>query len=278
MKRHYVYPLLTLCLIALGFLYPTIQGKKIERGLCLSHITSSLPFDADWKTSPPEEDLAPIFQQTFHYLGKGSQMFAFESEDQRYVLKLFRHNRYQIPTWMQNLPYPRFLKSIQEDRLRTKQDKFKNLMMSCKIADTELKEESGLIYLHLNKSQYLNYTLRVEDAMGRKYILNADDYEFVLQKKADLVITHLQKLLQQGQYEEAESALASLTNLLTTRFQKHIGDADPAIVKNAGFLPGSQPIFIDIGQFYHSEMNTETSLSEMDRILRPIKEWLITSN
>src|ERR1700722_7824239 len=40
------------------------------------------------------EFVAKLFEQKFHYIGRGLQSFVFASEDEKYVLKLF-NNRYQ---------------------------------------------------------------------------------------------------------------------------------------------------------------------------------------
>src|SRR3990172_8014289 len=44
-------------------------------------------------------DLAAL-QQPYFYIGRGHQCYAFSSEDGKYVLKLPRLDRYELPFWL----------------------------------------------------------------------------------------------------------------------------------------------------------------------------------
>src|ERR1700733_5386666 len=59
----------------------------------LANITYDLPYNPQWETFPsPEEyaQLASLLKQTFTYVGKGAQAYAFVSKDRKYVIKFFK--------------------------------------------------------------------------------------------------------------------------------------------------------------------------------------------
>src|SRR5690554_3870630 len=89
--------ILVLLLISAGVgkgLYSVKDGFSSRR-------IQSLPYLADenW-----DEETQEALKQTFHYIGRGRQCFAFASSDGKYVLKLPRTDIYKIPLWARFLP------------------------------------------------------------------------------------------------------------------------------------------------------------------------------
>ncbi|MCP5469885.1 MAG: hypothetical protein H7A36_05205 [Chlamydiales bacterium] len=215
-------------------------------GLCdtfrIKSIQSTLTPSCKWETRAvdyPKE----IFTQPYHYLTHGSQSYIFESEDGRYVIKFFRHNRFRT-THMAGLPS--FLQQIHEERRLEKEVKREELFASCLLAYNELKEECGLLYMHLNKTTHLKKTLLIYDSLRNPYALNLDEFEFFVQKRGEPLIVRLSRK------EEAASALQQISALLIKRFKKGIDDHDPVLQKNTGFC-GETPLFLDIGSFYRND-------------------------
>src|SRR5205085_10468413 len=60
----------------------------------IANITYDLPFTPPWKvphlTLDEYKNLEKILSQTFSYIGKGAQCYAFKSEDGKFVLKFFK--------------------------------------------------------------------------------------------------------------------------------------------------------------------------------------------
>ena len=106
-------------------------------GFALSKIQSDLKPDPRWKQGSSTEEIQPILSQPFSYLGKGSQCYVFESQDGNYVLKFFRHRRYQPPKWITLFAPHNYLERKRERR--------EELFQSCFLAQEELRESSGLI-------------------------------------------------------------------------------------------------------------------------------------
>ncbi len=213
-----------------------------------------------------------IFQQDYFYLGKGSQSYVFESDDHQWVIKFFRLNRYRTPL-LNGLPP--FLEEIQKNKAMAKQEKQEELFLSCRIAYKKLRQESGLVYLHLEKTNHLKQKLLIHDRLARPYVINLDEYAFLVQKKAEPLYSYLTRLMKQGDQEGVQEALGRMSNLLLKRFHKGVADHDPVIEKNAGFIDG-EAIFMDTGQFYLSESLKEPQVykKEGERVVRKLRRWL----
>jgi len=240
-----------------------VSTYRLADGFSISKITSTLPYCPSWEvSSPSQESVRKILSQKFTYLRKGSQCYVFESSDGEYVLKFFRQNRYRLPAIAYHLTLPSFLSEIQNQRILEKNQKLNALFQSCKIAFEELKEDAGLVYLHLNKTSHLKQPILVYDKLKRPTFIESDHYAFLIQKKGELIYPYLTRLLKEGKEEEAKAALSDLGALLQRRLWQGIHDSDAEIDKNAGFLDG-RAIYLDVGQF-----------SKEDRLLDPIEETL----
>src|ERR1700722_2869530 len=68
----------------------------------VSNFTYELPFNSKWEVSSPSPEqkalIDKILSQNFTYLGKGAQSYAFESQDQKFVLKFFKFKHIK-PSW-----------------------------------------------------------------------------------------------------------------------------------------------------------------------------------
>ncbi len=185
-----------------------------------------------------------VFDQPFHYLGRGGQAFVFASQDGHYVIKFFIHQR----------------KIVKRERDFT----------SYRIAGADLKEESGLACVHLNRTVDLKKQLTIVDKLGIAHSIDLDNKAFVLQKKADLFYPYLEQLLKTGQREKVQEAIASLVALIGARCEKGVYDEDAKLHRNFGFLE-NRAIFIDVGRF---RKDTVDKKREAAKILQPLQVWL----
>lgn len=179
---------------------------------------------------------------TYKYLGKGGQSYIFESEDGRTVLKLFRSSRLNTLKLIHKV-FP-----MMEAKIGAQEELLKQTLKSYLIAEKYLKEETGLIGIHLTQKSNLTKPLILVDRMGIVHTLNPNDYPFVVQEKAILVKEKIAQLMESGKLLEARNALAHLFALIETRQEKGIHDGDPNLMKNFGFC-GDRPIQIDGGRF-----------------------------
>lgn len=224
-------------------------------GFSVSKITSSLPFNPKWVTNPPPPDLKQkLFGQRYRYLASGAQLFAFASEDGKYVIKFFR---------MKHL-IPSFNHYFRPEKKKHREENLNIIFQAYKMAYDDLKEEAALVYLHLNKTADLQTTLTVIDKLGRQHFINLDKTEFIVQEKAELIFPHLSKL----DVEKRKEAIEAMLSLVQRRIDKGYADDDKAISHNYGFV-GDRPIHLDIGRIYKGERK-----GEYNRIQERIDKWV----
>ncbi len=262
---------LKLCLFVALFSITNWFCRKQTDGFALTKVTSSLSFHADWETAPPPSlEHEKILSQPFHYLGKGVQTFVFASEDGKYVLKLFRHDRMHAPFWMRLLPLTRL-----KARADTLDAHLFRDFNSYKIAYTELKEETGLVFLHLNKTPFFSKPVQIIDKLGISHFLDLNHMEFLIQKRADLLYVAIEKKIKSGKTEQAAFILKELVHLLAKRCQKGIFDKDPDLNTNFGVVE-EKPIQIDVGRFSRNTtyQKHEVYKHEVDRITQNLQQWL----
>lgn len=250
---------------------------KKTGGFAVEKISSSLTPRQEWETLPlsPQEKatISSLLQQKFTYLGKGAQAYVFESEDKKHVLKFFRHSHMRPPFWIDYLPSSEIYKKRKRARAEGKLHKD---FLSYKLAFEELREETGLLFIHLNKTQnLLNQKITFYDKIGIIHQVDADSMEFVLQKKASLIYPTIEEWMKQGEYTQAKAALSSLLSLLKARCEKGIWDKDPDLNTNFG-LVGARAIQIDIGRFRRDDAQKNPTVYKRDilRVTDNLRQWL----
>ena len=239
-------------------------------GFKMSKIRSNCPRSQLSKGSDLPKDLDATLSQPFTYLGKGKQSFAFLSEDQTTVLKLF-NNRYQRKiVWFSRLPFS-------QDKVIYLQSKLELLNASYELAFKQLQSKTGLLYLHLSPTEHLKRTVTLIDKLGIAHRIPLDTTGFALQKRGTLAYAHLSHLMKEGKREEALQALRSMLDLILSRCKLGIADNDPLIRTNLGFIE-SIPFYIDIGPFSKDACERETKIyvPEVIKITTSLRHWLET--
>ena len=262
-----VKTLLKLALFIAVFSWSGHFCRKKTDGFTIGKISSTLAPNPAWNVSEPNlDEIKPVLNQKFHYLARGAQSYVFASEDGKYVLKFFSHHHMRAPLWLKMLPFEKM--QLRAQKLNAKLGKD---FSSYKIAYEELKDETGLVYLHLNKTSTLNSTIHIVDKLGIEHTLPADGMEFLIQKKADLLYPALDYLAQSGKADEAKALITELVQLLERRCRKGIFDKDPDLNTNFGVLEG-HPIQIDIGRFKRNSVALKT---EVVRITDNLHQYLM---
>lgn len=208
------------------------------KGFQLHKIASNLSFNSAFATSPPTQEIKELLSQPYYFLGNGGQSYAFLSKDKQTVIKFFKHHH------MRSLPF-----SIQQTRRKMR---LTETFTSFKIAHDFLKEETGLLFLHLNQGTDFQMPLTLVDPIGISHKIDLDKTTFALQKYAALALPTLQKLVKEENTEGVKSHLCSLLNLIARRINAQIANCDPIIKRNTGFIEG-QAIEIDLGCFAKDE-------------------------
>lgn len=201
------------------------------------------------KESDPK--LFSHFEQKFTFFSYGGQAYVFLSEDGQTVLKLFKQHHMRIPTWIKLLPLPQPLNKFRNKFIHRREEKLEGLFDSCKIAFDELKEDTGLLYLHLNPTKHLQKKLTLVDKLGIAHTIDLDTSDFLLQRRALLASEHFSQLRSRGDIEAGKESIDSLLKMMAKRSQKGIYDRDPNLRRNCGFI-SNQAVEIDVGSYTYS--------------------------
>ncbi|HSX12117.1 MAG TPA: hypothetical protein VLF61_01340 [Rhabdochlamydiaceae bacterium] len=203
--------------------------------------------------------------QRFYLIGKGSQFFAFESEDHTLVLKLFKARHY-LPKFSKRLSLL-LSSSLQKKSDERWKKKFLDTCACYELAFTELCEETGLIALHFSKTETPHPVTLVDGT--KEYSLDLSTVPFVLQKKAILFPEYLRQLTNK---EAQKQAIESLKALFAERAQKKITDGRQSLRINYGFVEG-KAIQIDPGKIYRDEQLD--LMIEREKLNARVDRWVL---
>ena len=233
---------------------------KRNNSFCIRFLFSSLPNRAEWDLPPPspeeEAHLDTILTQKFHYLGKGAHCSAFVSEDQKYVIKFHRYpSHMRIFPWL-NHPFSYQFNDRRKKIMKYNEKRLDYILQNYKNSYLDLKEETGLILLHINHTNTLKRTITLIDKTHAEYKIPLDDVSFILQHRANLIYPTLDKLIAEKKIDQAKKVVSNIIGLITTCCQKGYIDKDPVLRRNYGLL-ADRAIHIDIGDMIKNEQITE---------------------
>ncbi|WP_052436051.1 hypothetical protein [Neochlamydia sp. EPS4] len=247
LKFFILFSLFIICAYSAGRLYYALTG-----GFTIGNISSNLSYNEKWVTPPlsssEKEDLHQILSQKFRYLGKGCQSYVFASEDGLYVLKFIKYQRFRPQAWLDYFASIPFVNRYRLAKIEKKHNKLNMLFTSWKIAYEHLKPETGLVYVHLNKSHDLKKSLTIYDKLGFAHQLNMDEMEFLLQKRATMLCSTINNFVTNNQVDEAKKLIDNLLKMILSEYQRGYADNDHALMQNTGAI-GTAPFHIDVGQF-----------------------------
>lgn len=209
------------------------------------------------------------FSQLYYYLGRGRQSYVFSSEDSRFVLKIPRLDRYEVPFWVKSIP---FFEAYQRAVFIDKEKRSQQFMKSLELTNEKLKEETGTLYVHSLRTSGLNKKVKIFDRMKRSYLIDLDQTCFILQEKKPLMWPIFKKHLKTQDQQGAKKMLRAFLAFLLSCERKGIANKDPTFLKNFSYEEG-RVIQFDIGSFY--EMGSEKPLRQaLFERLAPLRSWL----
>lgn len=209
-------------------------------GFSVDKISSRLTYNRSWEIEPIADSqrellVQKVFPQTYYYLSAGNQCYAFISEDRQYVLKFFKMRSLFPKGWLNSFPLS-LLQHLGVKQEACHQLFSERIFASYKDAYEILREETGLIYIHLNKTQEFKSKVTLIDNKGKKYAVDLDAMEFVVQKKATKIFDHLNELSKKYKYEDLRESIRSHLRLIALRCEKGFADNDLSIRNNFGFI------------------------------------------
>lgn len=248
-----------LCLLILAFYGGGRLYFLVTDGFCIGNITSTLPNDPRWNTRPLAEEeqifVNAILSQNFFYLGKGCQSYVFLSNDKKHVIKFFKHQHFRPKFYVRWFAFIPAVKEILADKVKEKRNKRDYFFRSWKTAFDHLQSETGLVYVHLNKTKCLQSVVTIYDKMGRKHQLNMDEMEFLIQRKVTMLCPALDTLITEGGVgvDKAKRLLAQLVKMVISEYRRGFADNDDALMQNTGIVD-EQLVHVDVGAFVKNEV------------------------
>jgi hypothetical protein len=265
---------LVLCCSILGLSW---FCERQTKGFRYYLLLSNLPNSPAWQTPPLEgEEKAKIdklLDQPFTFLGRGWWCFAFLGEDQKTVLKLFKHDHLKPEVFFKNPTFTHLqLKAYTSSTLPKH---LEEVFQSVLLLYHKMPKETGLLHVHINKTKGEYRTVTLIDPCGIRHTLNLDATEFVLQKKADLVYKHLNKKILEEDIAGAQLAIDQLLHHLLLISQKGIKDTDRCIGFNFGFAD-EEAMTVDISSFIEDETLTAPINYKKELFLKTVNlnRWL----
>lgn len=247
---------------------------NLTAGFRVGHIISDLDHDPkrDVRDLSAKEldEVRSILGQKFHYLGKGTQSYVFLSDDQRYVLKFLKYQRFRAHPLLECFSFIPFLQDHKQSRLSDKQERLDKLFSSWKIAFEHLKTETGLVFVHINKSDCLQTPLVIYDRVGIKHTLNPDQLEFLIQRNAGMLCPTIKKYMQDGLETQAKNLIGDILDMVVSEYHRGLADEDHSLMQNTGVLDG-RPVHIDVGQFVIDETMKDINLYDVELFSKTYK-------
>src|SRR5262249_20275599 len=139
----------------------------------------------------------------------------------------------------------------------------------------ELKDETGLIYVHINNSRDLNKKVTIFDKHGTRHVVDIDRTSFYVQKRAQLIYSRISELMHLEKVDDAKKIISTVFSLLDHLGKKGIVDNDPILRKNFGLID-DVAVQIDIGKL-RIDPERKKNLAykkEVASITHSFKTWL----
>jgi hypothetical protein len=236
----------------------------LSGGFQIQKIRFHLPISEKWQTHYTEtqkDDIAKIISQPFHYLAKGRQSYVFVSSDDKYVIKFFRYHLIRPKFIYHFLRIFPSLDNFRRYRIKAKKRQFEKWMDSYFIAAKELKEETGLVCVHLTETNDLPRNIVIIDRLGRKHTIDPNKTGFLIQKKTDLFLDKVKKLTDKKKDKELSQLISAYLDTVISRQFKGINNKDPSWLRNMGSIGVNEVVEIDVGRYtYAQPVNSKKEL------------------
>lgn len=246
----------------------------------VNKLTSDVAYNEAWAIpQPPTETMKlvqNILSQKLTYLGRGAQCYAFVTPDGQYVVKLFKHHHLRRTTLLDDLPIPpSWFREYRRQKAEKRRLKQEHLFASCRLAYLELPEETGLIYVQLNKGHWPGKSLVIRDRFGKDHTLDLASHEFMVQRRGFLAVEAINSLMLENKVDESQQCIQQILTSLAQRCNKGIVDLDPAFNQNFG-ITATGAMQIDVGRFERDSLVVAPPRygDEIRKISNQFRQWL----
>lgn len=269
-KRSLFLKLLVIAVIGLGLFGLTRFYFRLTDDFRLANITYEMPYRQAWEVPPmtveEHQQFDQILKQKFYYVGKGAQSYAFKSADDKYILKFFKFKHLKPSIFVDLLPSIGFLKAYKEKQIERKNRLLNSVFDGYRLAYDVHAIETGLIYIHLNKSNNLNKTVILKDKIGLESSIDLDKVPFILQEKVKTTRTVMTELMNDNNIPIVEQRIKQIFDLYLLEYSKGIYDRDHGVMHNTGFV-GDKPVHLDVGKLTKDDRMKEKEYYKPDLLL-----------
>ncbi|MEI6243191.1 MAG: hypothetical protein WCP39_07320, partial [Chlamydiota bacterium] len=207
--------------------YLATDGFRVDK------IIYRQPYLYSLENAPNTNKITNILSQDFLYLGKGRQVYVFESNDHQWVIKFVRNFKYQIPLWDRFLSTIHLISNDKAKTLDEKKIRLDRALKSYQIASDFFSKEEKILFCHLSPNEPISFTIRLVDKIGIPHVVDLSKTVFLIQKKASSVEKIL--LQEKNHPEMVQKILLSFLHKIEKRTQKNIAKRDAKnYLRNAG--------------------------------------------
>ncbi|HEY2811585.1 MAG TPA: hypothetical protein VGJ00_09390 [Rhabdochlamydiaceae bacterium] len=219
-----------------------------------------------------QKTLDNILNQSFTFFGNTNQAYLFLSEDHKFILKVLKQHPFRPKSWLAYVPL-KFNPYYRE--YRHKREEQKKIYTACRDAFLHLKEETGLIYVHINPTSSLNKKIKIIDKNNKSYIVNLDKTSCYIQKRAQLIYPRLSELMRIGDMDKCKNIITSIFDLIENLGKKGMCDEALKLFKNFGLIE-DKAVQLSIGKMHldHSHAHDLHYKQDILFILDGFRQWL----
>lgn len=186
------------------------------RHVKLSNLLSS-QFQEPPMSHQESKGLVRILSQKFTLYHKGRYSHAFISEDGRYVLHFLAQ---QHVTPRSSLDYLPMVHTASSKKFHEEQRHWQTILSAWQIASVQLKEETGLVYAHLSRTEPFHKRVLLIDQKLEPYWVDLNKTVFYLQRHPSLFYLRLHDLVQVGDLHTAKEVISSVFSLANRLLNK----------------------------------------------------------
>lgn len=244
----------------------------------IANMIHEIPYHKEWEIAPltteQQEKLDGVLKQKFYYIAKGTQSYAFGSEDGLYVIKFFKFKHLKPNWFVDNLPPISPFVEYRDKQAARKQKKLDGAFAGYHLAYETHREDSGLLFIHLNKSKDLHKTVILVDKIGLEHHADLDKMVFFVQKKVETTRHRINESMKKGDLASAKENIRKIFDLYVSEYKKGIYDRDHGVMHNTGFA-GDQPIHLDVGMLSRKESmkHPQEAKDDLALIVRKFRIW-----
>lgn len=244
----------------------------------ISNIRYEMAYKEEWNfpiTQKDQEELQTILSQKFYYIGKGAQVYAFGSNDGKYVLKFFKFKHLKPSSFISLLPEVGPLKEFKKKNQDRKLRKLYGVFEGHRIAYNFDKKNSGLLFLHLNKTENLPLNTTLVDKLGIERDVDLNSIVFVVQKKGETLRSLFTHLFEEGKLNEAINKASQVLDMYVDEYTHRVWDRDHGITHNIGFIENT-PFHLDVGKLSYDDklLGIEFYKNDLRHVAFKMESWV----